>query len=66
VPLVIISGSHESPDTIAAHRQLAQLSSRGRHMIATNSGHWIHLDEPGIVVTTIREIVERARRPTAA
>ena len=66
VPLVIISGSHESPDTIAAHRQLAQLSSRGRHMIATNSGHWIQLDEPGIVVTTIREIVERARRPTAA
>ncbi len=66
VPLVIISSSDRSPDTIAAHRQLAQLSSRGRHMIATNSGHWIQLDEPDIVVTTIREIVERARRPTAA
>jgi pimeloyl-ACP methyl ester carboxylesterase len=66
VPLVIISSSDQPPDTIAAHRQLAQLSSQSRHMIATNSGHWIQFDEPDLVVTAIREIVERARQSTAA
>jgi pimeloyl-ACP methyl ester carboxylesterase len=66
VPLVIISSGDQSPDTIAKHRQLAGLSSQGRHMVATKSGHWIQLDEPDLVVTVIRDIVERTRHSSAA
>jgi pimeloyl-ACP methyl ester carboxylesterase len=62
VPLVIISAGDQPSDTIATHRRLAHLSSQGRHMIATKSGHWIQFDEPDLVVVVIREMVERARQ----
>jgi pimeloyl-ACP methyl ester carboxylesterase len=66
VPLVIISSGDHTVDTIAQHRQLANLSSQGRHMVATKSGHWIQFDEPDLVVCAVREIVERVRHSTAA
>lgn len=66
VPLLIISSGDQTPDTIAQHRQLAHLSSQGRHIVATKSGHWIQFDEPDLVVAAIREMVERARQFSAA
>ena len=63
IPLVVISSGDQSPDTIARHRALARLSSQGRHMTAGKTGHWIQFDDPELVVTTIRGIVDRARRP---
>jgi pimeloyl-ACP methyl ester carboxylesterase len=66
VPLVIISSSDQTPDTIARHRQLARLSSQNRHIVAAKSGHWIQFDEPDLVATTIRDIVDRARQTNAA
>jgi pimeloyl-ACP methyl ester carboxylesterase len=61
LPLVTISST--SPDEHRVRRQeaLAALSSRGRHVVASNSSHWIPLDQPGVVVTEIRRIVEMAR-----
>jgi pimeloyl-ACP methyl ester carboxylesterase len=66
VPLVIISSGDQSPDTIAKHRALARLSSQSRHIIATRSGHWIQFDEPDLVVTAIRDVVDRTRHTSAA
>ena len=66
LPLAIISSGDQLPDTLAKHRQLAALSSQSRHIVATNSGHWIQFDAPELVVTTIRDIVDRTRRITAA
>ena len=42
-------------------RDLAQLSSCGRHVVASDSGHWIHLDHPELVTGAIREVVATAR-----
>jgi pimeloyl-ACP methyl ester carboxylesterase len=66
VPLVVVSSGDQPPETMAQHRELARLSSQGRHVVATNGGPWIQFDEPDLVVTAIREIVERARQPNAA
>jgi pimeloyl-ACP methyl ester carboxylesterase len=66
IPLVIISSGDQSPATIAEHRQLAHLSSQSRHVVAANSRHWIQFDEPDLVVTAIRDVVDRARRHHAA
>jgi pimeloyl-ACP methyl ester carboxylesterase len=66
VPLVIVSSGTQSGETIARHEQLARLSPQGRHIVAAKSGHWIQFDHPELVVQTIREIVDRARRPRAA
>ena len=38
-------------------RNLATLSSRGRHLIATRSGHYIHWEEPDLVVQAIQQVV---------
>jgi pimeloyl-ACP methyl ester carboxylesterase len=40
---------------IAAHRRTAALSSRGQHIVAEDSGHWVQLDRPDEVVRAIRE-----------
>lgn len=42
-------------------RELVQLSTCGMHIIAEHSGHDIHLDEPELVVTAIRQVVEMAQ-----
>ncbi|HXW06004.1 MAG TPA: alpha/beta hydrolase [Vicinamibacterales bacterium] len=57
LPLVTISSSN--PDPVRARRQedLARLSSRGRHIVASDSGHWIPLDQPQIVIDTIADMI---------
>src|SRR5919201_2667965 len=62
VPLAIISSGDQPPQVIAKHRQLAHLSTNGRHIVAATSGHWIQFDDPNLVVTTIRDVVDRVRR----
>jgi pimeloyl-ACP methyl ester carboxylesterase len=61
LPLVVISSADQPANILAAHEVLAQMSTRGRHVVA-NSGHWIQLDQPALVVDTIREVVEIARQ----
>jgi pimeloyl-ACP methyl ester carboxylesterase len=41
--------------------ELARLSSKGTQTIATNSGHYIQLDRPDVVVDGVRKIVDAAR-----
>jgi pimeloyl-ACP methyl ester carboxylesterase len=43
--------------------QLARLSSRGRQVIVTTSGHRIPDEAPGAVLEAVREIVNAVRRP---
>jgi len=46
------------------HRQtqLARLSSQGVLTVVENSGHWIQLDQPALVIEAIRQVVEHARQ----
>jgi pimeloyl-ACP methyl ester carboxylesterase len=46
---------------LAAH--LAGLSSRGTLVRAERSGHYIQLDEPDVVVSAIRAVIDAARAP---
>jgi pimeloyl-ACP methyl ester carboxylesterase len=56
VPFVVISSGELPAERIEEHRELARLSSTGRHIVAQRSGHWIPFDEPGLVVDAIREV----------
>jgi pimeloyl-ACP methyl ester carboxylesterase len=62
IPVIVLSANNLNSARLRDHQQLAQLSASGRHLIATNCGHWIHLDQPELVVHAIREIVEMARK----
>jgi pimeloyl-ACP methyl ester carboxylesterase len=59
IPVVVISSGNQPPEEIAAHRLLAEQSVAGRHVIAARSAHWVQFDEPALVVTLVRELVER-------
>jgi pimeloyl-ACP methyl ester carboxylesterase len=45
----------------AIHAELAGLSSRGRLVVADDSGHYIQLERPQLVVDAIAEVVAAAR-----
>lgn len=56
LPLVTISPTNPGEHRLRQQEALARLSSRGRHTVASKSGHWIPLDEPEAVIAAIREI----------
>ena len=82
IPLVVLSSDPDRPEpdlpedlvepTNKAWRQmqeeLARLSTRSTHVTAKNSGHYIQLDRPDLVVEGVRRVVEQAResQPGAA
>ena len=41
--------------------KMASLSSNSKHIITTKSGHEIHLEEPGLVITAIKEVIKAVR-----
>jgi pimeloyl-ACP methyl ester carboxylesterase len=41
--------------------ELAHLSTRGRHIVATESAHAIHRTEPDLIFNAVREVVAAAR-----
>jgi pimeloyl-ACP methyl ester carboxylesterase len=56
IPVTVISGAHQPGARMAEHQALAARSLRGRHIVAANSAHWIHLDEPELIVEAFREM----------
>jgi pimeloyl-ACP methyl ester carboxylesterase len=48
---------------LALQDDLAQLVPNARHVIATESGHNIHQDQPELVIEAIRQVVEGVRSP---
>jgi pimeloyl-ACP methyl ester carboxylesterase len=64
VPLVVVSGETNSDaGQLGRQARLAARSTRGRHVVAEGSGHWIPLDRPDVVVEAIREVVAATRPP---
>jgi pimeloyl-ACP methyl ester carboxylesterase len=57
LPLVTISSTEPGDYRLRQQDRLAQLSTRGRHIMASHSGHWIPLDQPEIVIETVREML---------
>jgi pimeloyl-ACP methyl ester carboxylesterase len=43
-------------------QDLADLSTHGRLVVAENSSHYIHLDQPELVIQTILDVLETARQ----
>ncbi len=62
IPLVVLSAANSTPERLREHAALARQSSRGAHRVAAHGGHWIHLDEPMLVVEAVREMLLSVRR----
>jgi pimeloyl-ACP methyl ester carboxylesterase len=75
MPLVVLSHDPDAPQpdlpedlvkpTNEAWQQmqeeLVRLSARGKQVIAKNSGHYIQLDRPDLVIAGIRRVVDQVR-----
>jgi pimeloyl-ACP methyl ester carboxylesterase len=61
LPVTTISATSLNDRRRQLQEALARRSTRGRHIIAKESGHWIPLDEPDTVIGAVREVVAAAR-----
>jgi pimeloyl-ACP methyl ester carboxylesterase len=62
IPLVTISSTDPGDYRLRQQETLARLSTRGRHVIASNSGHWIPLDQPQVVIDAVADVLSQQRR----
>ena len=61
LPLIVISSAAAHERRLAADRALSQQSRQGRHLLAAESGHWVPLDAPQVVIDAIVEVVQQIR-----
>ena len=61
IPVTVISGAHQLPVRLAEHQAIAAHSLRGKHLIAEKGAHWVHLDQPELIVEAFREMAEKLK-----
>ena len=76
VPLVVVSAGGTRPRrgpvatayarVHAGHAGLAGRASRGRHVVADRSGHYVHLDRPDVVLAAVDEVLALVRADQSA
>jgi hypothetical protein len=59
--LVVISSARAEERRLRADAALAGQSTRGRHVLAADSGHWVPLDTPHVVIDAIVTMVAEIR-----
>ncbi len=57
IPVLVLTPGKSTP---LSGQSLDKIGNNVRQVIATESAHWIHLDEPDLVVDSIREMVTAA------
>jgi pimeloyl-ACP methyl ester carboxylesterase len=59
--VVLTRGDEKNADREVAHAAVAQLSSRGRHLVIAGAGHEIHLFQPDAVISAILDVARQTR-----
>jgi pimeloyl-ACP methyl ester carboxylesterase len=64
IPVLVLTPGNSTP---LSHERLDSIGDNVQQVIAAASAHWIHLDEPDLVIDSIREMVTAAiAEPVAA
>ena len=58
MPVVLLTPGHTKAISTA---DLRRIGPEAEQVIAEKSGHWVHLDEPALVIEQLREMVQAAR-----
>ena len=64
LPLAVVSATKPHPHHVMMQERLVAASSRGRRIVAVESGHWVPLEDPPTVVAAVRDVVETAKSET--
>ena len=62
LPLAVVTADGADDYRRRLDAELSRLSSRGRHVIAPQSRHWVPLDSPQAVIDAISSVVAEVRR----
>jgi pimeloyl-ACP methyl ester carboxylesterase len=62
LPLIVVSTGNDSHNYLALQAKLLALSHNSRQLIAEKSFHAVEIDQPEVVVTAIRQVVETVRK----
>ncbi len=63
IPVLVLTPGKSTP---LSDERLARIGDNVRQIIAPASAHWIHLDEPDLVIDSIRRMVMAAAEPLVA
>jgi len=58
MPVTVLTAGRNGPVSIDSIRAVSEAA---RHIVAHDSGHWIHLDQPDLVIDAVRQVVDQAR-----
>jgi pimeloyl-ACP methyl ester carboxylesterase len=61
VPVTILSAANATGAELEERGRWAHESGDGRHIRLERSGHWVQLEQPEVVVETVRQAIESAR-----
>ncbi len=64
LPLAVVSTGNQAKGYRELQDELLALSHNSIHLYATRSFHAVEIDQPDVVVSAIREVVQMVRRPT--
>ncbi len=60
-PFIVLSGANATAEELSERDEWVAKSEHGRHVRVENSGHWIQIHRPEVVVEAVRELVEQIR-----
>lgn len=66
LPVTVLSGAHQTPERLREHAAIAAHSRNGKHIVANKGAHWIHLDQPELVVEAVLEMAALAQPASSA
>ena len=67
VPVAVLTGTHrllEGPTFnriwLETQKEMSAISPKGKHLICDHCGHYVHQEDPGLVIDAIRDVIVRA------
>lgn len=62
VPVIVLSrGRQTTPQIQSMQQEQARLSRNTKHVLASESGPWIHLEQPDLVISAVAEMLQAIR-----
>jgi pimeloyl-ACP methyl ester carboxylesterase len=59
LPLTVITAGDKAPAWIQLQNELAATSTKSDHITAPNAGHFVHLDDPDLVIKSLQSLIHR-------
>ena len=62
LPLIVVSTANDSPNYAKLQARLLALSHNSKQLIAEKSFHSVEIDQPEVVISAIRQVIEARRK----